>query len=1083
MKKILTALIGCILLSGCALSDSSQIWDKIYEHEKRIVALEKLCNELNSNIKGLGSISSAGAKGDYIKSITPVVQDGMQIGYTIVFAQAGNITIYHGKNGADGENGKDGLNGADGKDGQDGYTPIIGVRKDTDGIYYWTLDGEWLLGDNGEKISAQGLKGEDGKDGQDGEDGKDGEKGDKGDKGDKGEDGKDGQDGKNGQDGITPQLKIEEDYWYISYDNGESWKQLGKAKGEDGEKGDKGEDGADGTGADSYFENVWFDDDNMYFLLAGGVTEITVPREKPLMVVFESETVKVDPYSVINLGYLVECNAEEVEVEVVSSADINARVIPVDDTNKEGTIYIQTGAAVDEFSKVVVFISDGSKVIMKRITFVESSVVIEANDLKEVALEGGTVELEHWSASQVYCEIPEEATSWITAAPATKAMESYSIAFDVHPNDTGKSRYAEISIYNETGTIDLVYIIAQLIEGDDPFEEDEEGDDEEEELSEREILSIIYDALGGENWRTSYGWNVEDSLENWEGVYLDENGSVEMIVLYNNELSGYLPPEIAQLENLMLLDVSNNDLEGDIPQEIIESEFFKYTWGHILVGNDFNEFEQDIDGPYFNVVDNNGNTLNSEEIYSTNEYTILINAQASDTNFGQGINSVVQSIKKYSGIKAILFTSGGMEDNNDYIASAQYYNTVVLSEVTENLIGDKYKYPFYPEDNHTGESRFTIIDREGKVVYSNITSDLNVSGFFADELENAYISSDFSKDGEVVTLQSASEGDGIDIVIMGDGFSDRNIEDGTYEAYMKKAYDAIFLEEPYKSFKHLFDVSYVNVVSNTEGYDYGDTALKGYFDEGTSVGGDDDKVWYYAQKVIPDANQDITTIIVVMNREYYAGTCYMYSPRYDASIPGNGLSISYFPLGNEGDGEGYPGKTFADILNHEACGHGFSKLNDEYYYEEKGTIPEERVNEIQEYQNNYGWYLNVDFTDSEEDILWAKFLADERYAYDGLGVFEGACTYRYGAYRPTENSIMFHNTEGFNAPSREAIYIRIHKLAYGNSWEYDYKTFVEYDSINRKTEEEMLSAPVYNYVEMPFEPLGRPVIITEPLGN
>ena len=85
-------------------------------------------------------------------------------------------------------------------------------------------------------------------------------------------------------------------------------------------------------------------------------------------------------------------------------------------------------------------------------------------------------------------------------------------------------------------------------------------------------------------------------------------------------------------------------------------------------------------------------------------------------------------------------------------------------------------------------------------------------------------------------------------------------------------------------------------------------------------------------------------------------------------------------------------------------------------------------------------------------------LSDERYKYDGLGVFEGGMTFEKGVYRPTFNSIMRNDTptgEGsrFNAPSRLAAYYRIHKLAYGSSWEFDYEEFVKYDAINRKTSE------------------------------
>ena len=72
-----------------------------------------------------------------------------------------------------------------------------------------------------------------------------------------------------------------------------------------------------------------------------------------------------------------------------------------------------------------------------------------------------------------------------------------------------------------------------------------------------------------------------------------------------------------------------------------------------------------------------------------------------------------------------------------------------------------------------------------------------------------------------------------------------------------------------------------------------------------------------------------------------------------------------------------------------------------------------------------------------------------RYADEKLGAYEGASTYAKDIWRPTENSMMRGNNAPFNAPSREAIYYRIHKLAYGDDWEYDYEEFVKYDEINR----------------------------------
>ena len=230
MKKLflITLMVMSAVLS-CQKYDDTAIWDKLKDHENRIVKLEELCRQINTNVAALQTIIQALQDNDYVTSVHPVTYDGVEVGYTIAFSKSKPITIYHGEDGKNGENGKDGAAGTDGKDG---VTPVIGARKDVDEKYYWTLNGEWLLDTAGNKVPATGKDGADGKDGEDGKDGADGKDG---------EDGKEGATGAAGQagaDGNTPKLEIRDGYWYVSYDNGINFVKLGKATGEDGKNGD-----------------------------------------------------------------------------------------------------------------------------------------------------------------------------------------------------------------------------------------------------------------------------------------------------------------------------------------------------------------------------------------------------------------------------------------------------------------------------------------------------------------------------------------------------------------------------------------------------------------------------------------------------------------------------------------------------------------------------------------------------------------------------------------------------------------------------------------------------------------------------
>ena len=243
MKKLLTfaALLAVVALTSCKYDDDD-IWNSVHGLENRVTKLEELCKQMNTNISSLQTIVTALQNNDYVTGTTPLMKDGKEIGYTITFSKGNPITIYHGKDGQDGE---------DGTNGKDGTTPAIGVKQDADGVYYWTLNGDWLTDENGDKIKAEGTDGKDGADG---------------------EDGADGSNGTNGTDGVTPKLEIREDYWWISYDNGTNWTQLGKATGEDGK------DGEDGIGGDSMFTKVDYktSTDYVIFTLADG-TQIKLP--------------------------------------------------------------------------------------------------------------------------------------------------------------------------------------------------------------------------------------------------------------------------------------------------------------------------------------------------------------------------------------------------------------------------------------------------------------------------------------------------------------------------------------------------------------------------------------------------------------------------------------------------------------------------------------------------------------------------------------------------------------------------------------------------------------------------------------
>ena len=308
-----------------------------------------------------------------------------------------------------------------------------------------------------------------------------------------------------------------------------------------------------------------------------------------------------------------------------------------------------------------------------------------------------------------------------------------------------------------------------------------------------------------------------------------------------------------------------------------------------------------------------------------------------------------------------------------------------------------------------------------------------------------YITSDFTMDGEVVTLNTATKGNGINVVLLGDAFDDRAFSDNenTYDTNMKIIRDALFSKEPFKSHIDYFNVKYVKAVSAVSGYGKGATAVGGENSSGLAVMGNDEACLEYARKAFPDTPQDNLLIITLLNMDLgpnasAKGTCYMHDPvsQYNQYAPG--LGVAYFTLRRD---------AYDYIVSHEAIGHGFAKLTDEYFVTGT-TIPEETLTREKQKQNSYGWYFNVSFNKDKDFDPWIWL-----YGYDGVGHYAGASNYEYGAWRPTENSIMRGSSDPeFNAPSRYAIYRRIHYLASGENKTVD--QFKEWDVININSDEQ-----------------------------
>lgn len=443
MKRLLTLtlIVSFMGLWSCAYDDAP-IWNKINDHEERIKNLEQLCKEMNSNIDAMQTLLEAVQTHDYITGVSPIIEDGEIIGYTISFTKSDSITIYHGEDGADGkdgENGADGKDGVDGTDGKDGYTPVVGVRQDVDGVYYWTLDGEWLTDENGNKIKAVGVDGADGADGADGENGQD------------------GANGVDGEDGITPLLKIDNDYWYISYDNGLTWTKLGMAKGEDGKN------------YCEFFEDITENETEVIFTLVDG-TVISVLKDKPFSLELDTDNLEYSIGMTYHIGFTITGATTDTVIEVIPSNNLRAYVSGYKIVNgvATGDVVVEMPKAILEYASVAVIVSDGhSKVIMKAIHFeyegnedIDDGILYVTNgEALNFPQEGGELEVNIQTNISYRVEIDPNIQEWLSIVDTRAALREEALTLYA-PENTGVYRHGFVYIIDVSNNhiVETIYI-------------------------------------------------------------------------------------------------------------------------------------------------------------------------------------------------------------------------------------------------------------------------------------------------------------------------------------------------------------------------------------------------------------------------------------------------------------------------------------------------------------------------------------------------------------------------------------------------------------------------------------------------
>lgn len=475
MKKVkfLLKLLIVMTMMACSESyDDSGLRGDINKLNDRISSLEQWQKNVNSDISTIQGIVNALNGVDYITSVENLKDSsGKVIGYKIHFANSGTKEIYHGK---------------DGEPGKDGSTPSIGMKIDSDGMYYWTLDGKWLLDDKGNKVKVA--------------------------------------------NGATPRLKIEENHWYVSYDEGKTWEELGEANTE--------------SSAGGLFEKVEVSDTYVTFTLKDG-NKFAVSLVSDLSIKFsETNNVILLPNSTIEIGYEIVSSTGKVDIELIPTADLMAEVIPDDNTKLKGKIKVTSSSNMTLQPKVVLLATNGVKMLMKSIEFEREELIqIGDNTQKQIGAEGGELLLEYFSNMECEIMIPDNAKEWISTTQ-NRAVTKKTVVFNVKKNN-GNKRSALITIKSAKGELKAEYTVTQ--DGNNSIYVKEEHPS----MPCAGMLTVQYAPATPENgianmldgdMDTYYECSEEDFTITWEG---EEAIAIDKLYIDFGRDKGHCPQELS----------------------------------------------------------------------------------------------------------------------------------------------------------------------------------------------------------------------------------------------------------------------------------------------------------------------------------------------------------------------------------------------------------------------------------------------------------------------------------------------------------------------------------------------------------
>ncbi len=376
LYKNLLTISAAILLVGCSYDDT-EINNRLDKVEQDITELRAMVADINNNISALVTTVDALKNSDQITSVTPLA-DGS--GYEVTFSKSGTIIIYNGKNGLDGEDGKDGTNGAD------GLTPQISVKLDTDGTYYWTVNGEWLLDDEGNKIPATAHI-------------------------------------------ATPQIRINEGNFEISYNEGVTWEVIGNA----------------GASDSIVFKQVIDGEASVLFILSDG-TQIEIPKAQQFVINVNTTDVIASPGETVNVSYTVSAADDLTVVDAFGTKGFEVEISAT--SISKGKAIVTVPNPITNGKVYLIAVKGDGSTAARILSFEEGQFSVDETAFAvKVPASGGTVEVPV-TTNMEYMAMVDPAFGWITLLE-TRAVRTETLSFVVEENTSEEEREGKVIIMND----------------------------------------------------------------------------------------------------------------------------------------------------------------------------------------------------------------------------------------------------------------------------------------------------------------------------------------------------------------------------------------------------------------------------------------------------------------------------------------------------------------------------------------------------------------------------------------------------------------------------------------------------------